>query len=460
MGLYESFLRTLVLPVWYWKDGIYPYEYLRESKRTQFLSEEELRDLQLSKLKRLLNLAYEKCPYYRNKWKEHGVHPDAIKNFDDFRSIPMTSKGDLQQNVDGMCNTGFAKDELVRNMTGGSTGQPVIFYHDPELMKIRLASTMRHDEWAGKLPGDWFASVWGHHRDLAKPLNELWYKIRRRLIYRDVVLDTSKITNESLNSFVEQVRRYKPKSYVTYANSIHLLGRWLESRGITDFPKPRGIITTAEFLEPSRREYIERILGAPVFDRYGSRETSVLASECEYHDGLHVNMEHLYIELLKPDGTPAGPGEKGEVVVTDLSNIGMPLIRYRLRDVAEPVAGTCRCGRGLSRIKMVGGRVTDFILTPSRKLVSGASMTIFLTANTPGVGKMQLYQEKINTLEIRIVAGDKFTDESREYCLRSARKLIGEDLDIFITLVDDIPVPESGKMRYSISEVDPFEIDS
>ena len=124
--------------------------------------------------------------------------------------------------------------------------------------------------------------------------------------------------------------------------------------------------------------------------------------------------------------------------------------------MATPIDGECKCGRGLPRIRIKGGRVTDFLTTPDGRIVSGASLTIYLIANTPGIRQAQLIQEKKQEVIIRLVKGSQFSDESVNYIRTTAKGFLGENISITIDYVDDIPQTRSGKSLFCISNVNPF----
>ncbi len=454
-GLYAWIHRKIVHPLWTWKDGAYPYGYLAEFERTQHLSPEALADYQWAKLKKLLDHAYANCPYYGDSWQRAGVGPGDIRSMADFSRLPMLGKRDIQENLKGLTRQDVPQSELVRNMTGGSTGEPLVFYMDKERVKSRAASTIRHDRWAGKDVDTMFASVWGHFRDTSMP-DTAWQKWKNRWIYRCVTLDTSSIDEAKIRFFVEQARVLKPEVYVAYANSIHYLAQYLKANGVDDFPRPRSIISTAEMLEDSRKTLVEEVFRCPVYNRYGCREASVIASECERRDGMHVNAEAILLEVVR-EGRPVEPGQTGEIVITDLLNYATPLIRYRIKDAGTLRTGRCACGRGLPRLDIVGGRVTDFLKTPEGKVVSGASLTIFLTAHAPGVRQMQLCQDRIEALQVRVVRGQGYGPESEDFIRMTAAKFVGSGVLLSFEYVDEIAPTASGKHRYCISSLNPFE---
>ena len=168
-------------------------------------------------------------------------------------------------------------------------------------------------------------------------------------------------------------------------------------------------------LHANQRRLLEETFGAEVFERYGSEETSIIASECSEHRGMHVADEHLIVEVLDERGLPVGPGEEGEIVVTDSFNRVLPLIRYRLGDVG--VRGeACPCGRGLSVLARVHGRVADNVVTPEGRTVSG-SPSPTTSWRWRGSSRCKSCRRAWDELVFRIVRGEGFSEAS-EACLR------------------------------------------
>jgi phenylacetate-CoA ligase len=189
-----------------------------------------------------------------------------------------------------------------------------------------------------------------------------------------------------------------------------------------------------------------------VYDRYGSREVGLIASQCGEGGWMHINAESVLVEFVR-NGHPVAPGELGEVLITDLRNYAMPLIRYRIGDLGTPMAGTCACGRGLPLMQMVAGRVTDFIVRPDGGLVSGISLATYLITGRPGIGQVQLHQHETRDLLVKVVPGPGFSSADLS-CLRErARSYLGDAMAVHFRIVASIPKEASGKYRFSISEV-------
>src|SRR5262249_25984262 len=134
---------------------------------------------------------------------------------------------------------------------------------------------------------------------------------------------------------------------------------------------PRSIVVGAEKLHPFQRELIERVFRAPVFETYGAREFMLIGAECDRHDGLHLTTENLLVEVLDDEGRPAPAGAEGNAVVTDLTNAGMPFLRYVNGDRAVAGFGACPCGRGLPLLRKVVGRRLDVLHTPDGRRAPG-----------------------------------------------------------------------------------------
>lgn len=455
MDLLRPISRYLMVPLFAYRNRQADFKYVRETEEAQYRSPAELAGQQFEDLQRVLLHAREQCPFYATRFAEAGFDPARMTSVAELQKLPLLSKADIQQHRDDMIARNFPKESLVKNQTGGSTGSPLRFFHDRECIYRRQASTIRHDRWAGMELWDKSASLWGHRADFLPPSSFL-SKVREATVSRRVMLDTSHITAQKLAQFVETLRQEKPTTYIAYANSLYLLARYIRERGLTDYHRPKSVITSAELLADDQRTLIESVFDCRVFNRYGCRETSVIASECEEHRGMHLCSDRLYVEFVNAGGV-CGPDQLGEIVITDLRNYGMPFIRYRIRDMGSASADTCTCGRNLPLMNMVGGRVTDFLVTPAGDVVSGAAMTIYFVAHVPGVAQAQLVQKERDRLLVRLVKDASFGDESHAKIREAVKKFFGPRMTYEVELVPEIPSEASGKYRFSISEIDPLE---
>jgi phenylacetate-CoA ligase len=453
MSFYPKLVRNVFLPLSLWRAGeLAQMRYLREFERTQFLSTDELRELQWQRLQALLDHAYTQCPFYRRRFDDAGLTPQDLSGLEDLRALPILEKGDIQEQGPDMVARNWPRGDLIANQTGGSTGTPVPFYLSKERKCSRAAATLRHNRWADWRIGDRAAVIWGAPQD--RPADGLRARLRGALLREPLWLDTANITETSLNAFHAALLRYQPRIIQAYARSAVLFARYLQARGLTPH-RPHSIVTSAEVLESDERRLLEDVFGCPVFNRYGCREVSVIASECSAHSGLHIMAEGLYIEIETPDG-PAAPGEMGSILVTDLLNHAMPLIRYRIGDVGAWASGTCPCGRALPRLERVAGRVTDFLVGCDGQLVSGVYLATYVVAQRPSLGQVQILQRLPGAVTYRIKPGRDFQyKRDLEYLRMTTRRYLGVAAKIDGEVVEELPAEPSGKFLFSRSSVAP-----
>ncbi len=451
----QPLARHLVFPLLRWKNRNGDLKYITETERAQYLPAAELARRQLEQLRRLLLHAGANCPFYAERFSAVGFDPAALTSLTELRRLPLLARSDVQRHRAALVARNLPEEDRIENQTGGSSGSPVKFFLSRDSRYRRIAATLRHDRWAGLEPYHKAAAIWGHPRDL-QAQQSLSDRIRDSLYCRRVICDAGAITEGTLSEFVDRLDRERPTTYVAYANAIFLLARYIRQRQLAHYHHPRSIITSAEVLTAEQRQLIEEVFGARVFNRYGSREFSVIASECEQHRGMHIAADRLLVEVVRGERA-CRPGEVGEIVITDLYNDAMPFIRYRIGDIGMLLDGDCTCGRTLPRMEVVGGRVTDFIVTPEGTAVSGAAMTIHFVARVPGIAQAQLVQKARDHVVLRLVADPAFGEESRRMIAAEGVRFFGPHMRLEIEPVDVIPAETSGKHRFSISEIDPLE---
>jgi phenylacetate-CoA ligase len=453
MPLYQRIVRDILTPLALWKRGdAAQLRFQREFERTQFLPADEIRQLQLGRLRSLLFHAYENCPFYRKRFEKAGFAPGLVRSLEDLRALPPLEKTDIQEHGPDLIARNWPRGDLIRNQTGGSTGAPVSFYLSGERKCSRAAATVRHNRWAGWEVGDKTAVIWGAPCD--RPAENWRSRFYNALLREPMWLDAGCLTEQRMRDFDAALHRRRPRVILAYARAAVLFARFLRAAGLNAY-RPHSIVTSAEILEPDDRRLLEDVFGCPVFNRYGCREVSVLASECPEHTGLHVMAEGLYLEIETPNG-PAAPGEMGAVLVTDLLNSAMPLIRYRIGDLAAWADGGCPCGRGLPRLERVAGRVTDFLVGADGRLVSGVFLATYVVAQRPSLGQVQIRQERAGAVVYRIRPGRDFDAiEDVKYLQEATRRRLGDGAVCDWEAVEELPSEPSGKFLFSRSTATP-----
>jgi phenylacetate-CoA ligase len=447
MALMSSLSRRVFHPFWDLKDGSRRLRVLRDLERSQWLPLETLRARQGERLRQMLRYAAAHSRYYQRLFAEHRFDPEHSGPAA-FQALPLLTKAIIRSSTDEILSDEFARSALGVHRTGGSTGTALTTYFDRDWSEIRAADTLRSDQWAGCYHGMKVASLWGN-----PPLPRTWKeRVRALLIDRFVYLDTIDLSERSIGEFIGRWRREQPEILFGHAHSLYLLARHLLDKGIGDL-RPRGIISTSMMLLANERGVIESAFGCKVTDRYGSEEVSLIACECEQHQGMHLNIEHLYIEFLRPDGAAAAPGEEGWIVITDLFNRGMPFIRYRIEDVGVPSDRRCACGRGLPLMERVTGRVADYLKRRDGSLVAGVSLVERTLTAIPGIEQMQVVQPSSGEIVLNVVRAPDFTAATERMLLEEFRAVFGAGIDIRPEYVERIPQERSGKYRFAICRI-------
>lgn len=397
-----------------------------------------------------LSHAYQNVLYYKKIFDRIGLTPEDIKSFEDWKKLPFLEKDDIRNNLNMLIATNYKKEDLLKNGSGGSTGSPVIFYEDSSKTDWRLAGAVRHNRWCGWDVGERTGWIWGAPRDLVE-FGNIKAKLRNLILDRLLIMNAYELKDEDMSKFAIKLKKFQPTMILAYANALYLFAKFLKDKGIEGI-KPTGIITTGEVLYPERRELIESVFKCKVFNRYGSREVGLVASECLEHKGMHINAENVFVEFVKKDGTPAMSGEIGEIVVTDLCNYVTPFIRYKIGDVGSPSDIICSCGRGLPLMEMIEGRTSDFIVTPEDRFISGPGLSPLIMDLT-GIKQVQFVQKEKKELLLNIVKGDTFQKEDVDKLCSRLRKYTGDIMIIKAEFVDTIPKQPSGKYQLIVSEV-------
>ena len=260
------------------------------------------------------------------------------------------------------------------------------------------------------------------------------------------------LSPKSVQQFVNDWRKHQPTLLFGHAHSLFVLAKYNELIDISII-RPRGIISTSMMLLPYERGYIENVFGCPVTDRYGCEEVSLIGSQCTEHTGLHMNIEHLIIEFITDDGTPAAPGETGRIIVTDLMNKAMPFIRYSVEDIGMPLERGCPCGRELPMMGGVSGRVADFLIKKDGTRVAGVSIIENTLTKISGIDQMQIIQNDIDSLDINIVPGKGYNESTGRWIIGYFRELFVADIHVKLNLTSEIAPEASGKYRFSICRI-------
>lgn len=447
--MYNWLVRRILFPLDEWRTGSHVGRYLTECRNLPFLSRDELLNLQWTRVKAILQHAFDNVPFYRRRFQEARCFPQDIRSAEDLRKIPPLTKSDIMNNLVALRATTLPEELVHRDVTGGTTGFSLAFYRDNDCYDRRKAITMREYESYGWSVGEKVAFLWPAIQDLM-PSPGMKARIHNALIGRTLILYPEKFNEQTMSCLLHRLRDFRPFLLKTFPNSLALLAKFASENGWRI--RPECIVSVGEPLLSGHRELFGEVFQCAVFNVYCCRECGTIAFECPCQGKMHINSDNVFLEFCGKQG-PVNDGEVGEILVTDLLNRAMPLIRYKIGDMGTAVAGICQCGRNFPFMHIVAGRVSDFLISPiDGSLISGAILVDLLMAR-PEIGRLQLIQHSLNTVEVRVEDAKGKNALLSDWLLRTLKKTLGQETRILITFVEDIPKEKSGKYRLVVSKI-------
>jgi phenylacetate-CoA ligase len=453
MDLYGSLFRSALFPLWETHVRRRPVlERLHDLRRTQYLSLDELHALQSNALSRLVEHAYAHVPMYRARFAALGLSPSDVRTPEDLAKLPVLRRADLRAYGPAWASTA-PPIPTIRKQTSGTTGEPLLFGFEPDSEHWRRAVRYRGYEWAGYRPGDRSLHFWGAPLPTPPPWpTRLKIDIDRRL-RRELYVPCAVMTDDHLEEVIAIVREQRPAVLVCYSQAGAELARYINRKGRRTWPSI-PTICGAERVTPRDRADLEQAFG-PVFDVYGCREVMMIAGECEVHDGLHVAVENLVVQIVVTENgreRPAREGETGEVVLTDLHNLGMPFIRYANGDIATAgPTSRCACGRTLPRILSVQGRVSETLRDGKGAAVSGIALSYAFYEVSSAVRQFQVVQHRDRSVTIRLVPAEQLPAAVLAHIRGNAQRLLA-GIDVQVEVVRDLPRSPAGKHQLVVVE--------
>jgi phenylacetate-CoA ligase len=453
MDLYGPLLAKALFPAFEAVRGRPTIGLLQYLHTTERWSIDALRDLQLGFLRRLLRHAYTHTAHYREVMDKAELFAEDLQSVDDLARLPLLDRTTLQQTVSSRLSDA-PPYVAVTKTSSGTTGEPVVIKYNAESRHWRDASRWRGYGWGGYRIGMRAFHYWG----FGPPVTSWTKRNKANLDHafkRELFVDCSPRGDEALADAVAKFRAYKPSVVVAYAAGAAALARFVNAKGLRDW-KDTPVLVGAERLWPEDRKEIERAFG-PAFETYGAREVQLMGAECEAHDGLHTSMEMLVIEVIVRENgiiRAARPGETGEVCVTDLHNLACPMIRYVTGDLAVARGQErCACGRSLTRIGPIEGRITETMHDGTGKPVSGLLFSILFAMIGIEAKQFQVIQNKDRSLTVRLVLvhGAALSKQGDKSVRDWVAKYIPA-VPLTIEIVDEIPLTAAGKRKLVIVE--------
>ncbi len=447
--LYSQWVSGVLFPLHEVIKGHASVSVRKALERTQWLSSSEIKELQLDRLRQLLLHAQRYVPFYRDLFDRIGFAPEKITVLSELEVLPLLDKQTIRAHLDALKSTNTRK--ISRFNTGGSSGEPLVFFIGKERVSHDIAAKWRATRWWEVDIGDPEIVVWGSPIELgAQDGLRAW----RDCLFRTTLLSAFEMSDTRVAGFIETIRRIRPKMLFGYPSAISHIAAHADKAGIAlNDLGIRVVFVTSERLYDNQREQIASTFDCPVANGYGGRDSGFIAHECPT-GGMHITAEDIIVEIIDTSGRALPPGELGEIVVTHLATGDFPFIRYRTGDMGVLDDKTCGCGRGLPLLREIQGRSTDFVVARDGTVMHGLAL-IYILREMPQLKVFKIVQESLDLTRVMVVAESKLNAVEREKIITGFQSRLGRDVRIEVEQLTEIAVEKSGKFRYIISRVVP-----
>jgi phenylacetate-CoA ligase len=445
-GLYTSLISGVLFPV---HERIKKHNSValrKEMESSQWWDERRLRELQLARLRQLLMRAQQHVPYYRNLFSEIHFNPQDVQSLDDLARLPLLDKAAIRANTDALKSEDARG--LARFNTGGSSGEPLIFFIGKERVSHDVAAKWRATRWWEVDIGDPEIVVWGSPIELGA--QDRMRAVRDRML-RTRLLPAFEMSEAKLHGFVKDIRSRRPKMLFGYPSALSHIARHADAMGMRmNDLGIRVAFVTSERLYDEQRKQISKTFGCPVANGYGGRDAGFIAHECP-KGGMHITAEDIIVEIVNTEGVALPAGEAGEIVVTHLATNDFPFIRYRTGDIGTLDTRACSCGRGLPMIREIQGRSTDFVVAQDGTVMHGLSL-VYILRDLPEVRAFKIIQESLDLTRVLVVPENTLSPDLASRIEKGFKARLGQGAAINVESVSEIPKEKSGKFRYVVSK--------
>ena len=448
MGLYTGLVANILFPI---QEKLKKHDTLVIRKvmdDSQRWSSDRLEKYRLERLRSMLVKVKKHVPYYRDCFAGLGFKPEEINSLADLQKLPLLTKAIIRTEGDRM-KSDIAQG-LARFNTGGSSGEPLIFFIGTERVSHDVAAKWRATRWWDVDIGDPEIVVWGSPIELGT--QDRVRAIRDKLM-RTELMPAFQMNETNLDQFVARIRERHPKMLFGYPSAISHIAAHAKKRGIAlNDLGIKVVFCTSERLYDHQREAISSAFACPVANGYGGRDAGFIAHECPA-GGMHITAEDIIVEIIDENGSIQPTGIAGEIVVTHLATSDFPFIRYRTGDVGSLSTEKCACGRGLPLLKEIQGRSTDFVIATDGTVMHGLAL-IYILRDLPGVRSFKVIQESRQLTNVLLVIGPEFQSEMIGKIIEGFKQRLGSSAEIKVQTVENIPPEKSGKYRYVISRIE------
>ncbi|MCK4951692.1 MAG: phenylacetate--CoA ligase family protein [Gammaproteobacteria bacterium] len=421
MRLKKLIGRSVILPLYDRAKGTTICRSLSLLEKYSTYSRKEVQAYQLKRVRELLRHAYDNVPFYRKRLDDAEIQPENLASLEDMKRIPALTRDDIQNAYQDLMAQNMDHSGYYQGSSSGSTGEPVRYMRDPYCSSMGQAA--RYFGWSlsGWEFGKRYLTLWGNPTIVAGDWKKKSSILKSKLFSESKFPAFTLVNDESMRALADLYMDSKFDYIQGYTNAIFAFAEYIR-KSPKSFPRIQGVLTTAETLQAHQRKLIEEQIG-PVYDFYGCGEINGVAFQCKERSDYHIIDPHVYLEY----GDVMDDEGNRELIITDLDNFAMPLIRYANGDMGKPGANeVCLCGLEFSRLGSVSGRISDVIRTPGGGTLSVPSiMGSHLLKELHGLLRYQAKLVEKDRIIFKIQVNDAFS-EVQEALLRST---LGEYLD-------------------------------
>lgn len=446
--------------------GILPMPYLlgRGFRKTLFFVEdaqwwpsERAQQYQLSELRRVCTLAYERSAYYRKVFESIGFHPQDLKTIENIRGLPLIDRETLKRYVEKMCTVSPQSPEVDYITTAGTSGSPLSFYTSSRRSGIEYAYLISGWKRAGFLLG--MKKVVLRGKVVSKDHHGLYQEYDPLL--KQQYYSTFHMTEVEMRRYINHISGVGPCYLHAYPSSVAILAHFLRRNNNKPPQNILGILAESENVYPEQRSMVEDVFGCRYFSSYGHTEKLVAAAECERSRNYHVWPTYGFLELLDEHDRPVTtPGQRGEIVATGFINTIVPFIRYRTGDYATYVGDRCEeCGREQPLIGDIRGHnIQECLVAIDNTLIPWSAVNMH-DDTFNDVVKFQFYQDTPGRATLKIVPSDGFSDGNVQRISKNLGKKVDGRIEFRIQLVDSVPLTNRGKVIYVDQRIPDIKIE-
>ena len=382
--------------VFLWKKFLINYNDRRifhQTMKEELLSEDELLALREERCINLFRHAYSNIPYYRKKYQDAGIEIDDIQSYDDFGRLPVLEKQEVREHAREMIACSDSLSLLKRGGTGGSTGEPLLFYKSVRTGMYGVGAWKRMNipfnaNWAiiGRNPPS---------KQKRRMDNIFFYPCQR------IYLDAAKMTREDMRNFAESLLNLSNVAIRGYVGGICEFAEYAYANGYK-FDNVIAVWTSSAPLADYQRKRLAMIFQAPVFTQYGCCEVGWLSEECVKQNGMHIHQNIRDVDVVDDHGVRVSQEHFGRIVITDLLEFRFPLIRYALGDIGRLLTRKCDCGCNLPLMDYVRGRVTECLFFADGTKIAGDYLTTIFDDVPMAVKSYQVRQAKDQSVRLLV----------------------------------------------------------